>query len=79
MMANNNRILLVEDDLAVAALIAAMLEEACYEVDGPYATVAEGVAAVADRMPSGAILDIHLKGSDADLRDCQDFRVRPGG
>jgi DNA-binding response OmpR family regulator len=66
-MAQGNRILLVEDDLAVAAIIADMLEEASYEVDGPYATVAEGVAAVADHMPSGAVLDIHLMGSDVDL------------
>ncbi|BBD97142.1 response regulator [Sphingobium amiense] len=66
-MAQGNRILLVEDDLAVASLIADMLEDASYEVDGPYATLSEGVAALADHMPSGAVLDIHLRGSDVDL------------
>lgn len=66
-MNDSHRILLVEDDLAVAALIADMLEDASYEVDGPYATLAEGVAAVADRMPAGAVLDVHLQGSDVDL------------
>lgn len=66
-MEDAQRILLVEDDLAIAGLITDMLEEASYEVDGPYATLAEGVAAVAERMPEGAVLDVHLQGSDVDL------------
>jgi len=40
-MAETRRILLVEDDPRVAAMIADMLEEADYAVDGPYGTLAD--------------------------------------
>lgn len=60
-------ILLVEDDPAVAAMIADMLEQADYEVDGPYATLSDGMEALACHMPAGAILDIHLGQGDAGL------------
>lgn len=66
-MAELPRILLVEDDSRVAALIADMLEEADYTVDGPYATLADGMAALATRFPAGAVLDLALRGSDAGL------------
>jgi DNA-binding response OmpR family regulator len=66
-MTDTHRILLVEDDPAIAALMTDMLEQASYEVDGPYSTLAEGVEAVAERMPAGAVLDVHLRGSDVDL------------
>ncbi len=61
-MAELPRILLVEDDSRVAALIADMLEEADYTVDGPYATLADGMAALATRFPAGAVLDLALRG-----------------
>lgn len=63
----SNRILLVEDDLAVAAVIADILEDADYAVDGPYDTLADGIAALADNMPSAAILDIRLQDGDVGL------------
>jgi CheY-like chemotaxis protein len=66
-MAELPRILLVEDDSRVAALIADMLEQADYAVDGPYATLADGMAALATRFPAGAVLDLSLRGSDAGL------------
>ncbi|QCB36516.1 response regulator transcription factor [Sphingobium sp. PAMC28499] len=63
----SNRILLVEDDPAVAAFIANILEDANYAVDGPYQTLADGIAAVAEDMPSAAVLDIRLKDGDVGL------------
>ncbi|KEQ53449.1 response regulator [Sphingobium chlorophenolicum] len=60
-------ILLVENDPTVAALIAGLLEEADYAVDGPHATLADGVAAVAKHMPVGAVLDVRLDGGDVGL------------
>jgi DNA-binding NtrC family response regulator len=63
----SNRILLVEDDPAVAAVIANILEDANYAVDGPYQTLADGIAAVANDMPSAAILDMRLQDGDVGL------------
>lgn len=54
------RILVVEDDPFVAAAIADLLEDARFEVDGPYPSLSDGVAAVADHMPDAAVLDIKL-------------------
>ncbi|WCP13337.1 hypothetical protein sphantq_01762 [Sphingobium sp. AntQ-1] len=63
----DRKILLVEDDPAVAAIIAELLEDAHYVVDGPYATLADGIAAVADEMPVGAVLDVRLGRGDSGL------------
>ncbi|MEO7468577.1 MAG: hypothetical protein ABIV36_16295 [Sphingobium limneticum] len=60
-------ILLVEDDPDVAALISDMLERADYVVDGPYATLSDGMEALAKSMPAAAVLDIRLKRGDIDL------------
>ncbi|HUD91099.1 hypothetical protein [Sphingobium sp.] len=54
------RILLVEADPVVAAAIADMLEQADYAVDGPYASLVDGMEALARQMPAGAVLDIRL-------------------
>lgn len=61
-MSTNEPILIVENDPVIAAMIINLLEEADYVVDGPYATLADGVAAVADHMPAGAVIDITLNG-----------------
>ncbi len=61
------RVLVVEDDPLVAAAITDMLEDAHYEVDGPYGSLSDGVAAVADHMPDAAILDIRLDDHDVAL------------
>lgn len=60
-------ILLVEDDPDVAALISGMLERADYVVDGPYATLSDGMEALAKSMPAAAVLDIRLRRGDIDL------------
>ena len=66
-MAEERRILVVEDDPAIAALITDMLADADYAVDGPYATLADGLAALAAHFPAGAVLDLSLRDSDAGL------------
>ncbi|MGA1810562.1 MULTISPECIES: response regulator transcription factor [Sphingobium] len=63
----DRKILLVEDDPAVAAMIAELLEDAHYVVDGPHTTLADGISAVADEMPDGAVLDVRLGEGDSGL------------
>jgi CheY-like chemotaxis protein len=66
-MAAKECILLVEDDPALAMMIAGILKDADYAVDGPHATLSDGVAAVAAHMPAGAILDVRRGGSDVGM------------
>jgi CheY-like chemotaxis protein len=61
------RILVVEDDPLVAALIAELLEGAQYQIDGPYATLGDGMAALAAHFPAGAVVDVSLQDADAGL------------
>ncbi|MCE7798024.1 hypothetical protein LWE61_15860 [Sphingobium sufflavum] len=56
----HKRVLLVEDDPLVGAVLAEMLEDADYEVDGPHRTLSDGVAALADHFPDCAVLDVKL-------------------
>jgi DNA-binding response OmpR family regulator len=60
-------ILLVEDDPAVAAALIDLLEDADFAVDGPYRTLGEGAAALADHLPAGAVLDVRLGRQDVGL------------
>ncbi|MEA3388415.1 response regulator transcription factor [Sphingobium sp. CCH11-B1] len=60
-------ILLVEDDPSVAAMIMDILEDADFAVDGPHRTLSEGAAALAGRLPAGAVLDIRLGRQDVGL------------
>ena len=60
-------ILLVESDPDMAALICDMLARANYAVDGPYATLSDGMEALARSMPAAAILDVRLQRGDIDL------------
>jgi len=66
-MAQPQRILLVEDDPIIASILQDLLEDACFDVDGPHATLGEGMAAVAAHFPDGAVLDIRLKDRDVGL------------
>ncbi len=40
------------------------LEEACFEVDGPYERLADGMAAVAAHFPDFALVDVRLGRQD---------------
>lgn len=65
MSAGSKRVLLVEDDRRMAALIGDMLEAGHYEVDGPYATLSDAAAAMADHIPDCAVLDVRLEQGDS--------------
>lgn len=67
MASHKPRILLVEDDPARAGLMVDLLLAADYEVDGPYASVSDGAAALASHFPDGAVLDLHGQESEATL------------
>ena len=79
-MAANPKILLVEDDPAIAGIIADLLEDADYEVDGPSASLADGMAAVAADFPAGAVLDVTQQEplpSDSPLWDIANLVITP--
>jgi CheY-like chemotaxis protein len=70
MGARQGRILLVEDDPALAGMMVDLLHAADYEVDGPHASVSDGVTALASHFADGAVLDLHRSAADASvLRD----------
>ena len=56
------RVLLVEDEFLVSAVLAADLRAAGYDVLGPCATLAAAMEAAQSESFDGAILDINLKG-----------------
>ena len=58
----NQRVLVVEDEFLLSAVLSAELQEAGYDVLGPCATVAAAMEAVQSEAFDGAILDINLKG-----------------
>jgi DNA-binding response OmpR family regulator len=55
-------VLLVEDEFLLSAVLSADLQEAGYDVLGPYATVAAAMNAVQSLSFDCAILDINLRG-----------------
>ncbi|HKY81799.1 MAG TPA: response regulator [Sphingobium sp.] len=61
------RILLIEDDPALASRVVDLLLKADYQVDGPYASASDGVAAIASGFPDGAVLDLHHPSTGAGL------------
>lgn len=67
MDAHRSRILLVEDDPALAGRMVRLLRAADYEVDGPHATASDGLAALARHFPDGAVLDLHGRAGATDL------------
>lgn len=64
---NHGRILLVEDDPAMAGMIVDLLQAQDYEVDGPYSNVSDGIAALASRFPDGAVVDLHRQSEGVSL------------
>ncbi|MEJ7926237.1 hypothetical protein WG908_05615 [Sphingobium sp. AN641] len=60
-------ILLVEENSARASMIARLLRQADYRVDGPYRNVSDGIAALAAHFPDGAIIDADRVRAGEDL------------
>jgi DNA-binding response OmpR family regulator len=56
------RVLVVEDEFLVAMELAAVLQDAGFEVVGPAATVAFALARIHAEPPHAAILDVSLRG-----------------
>jgi DNA-binding response OmpR family regulator len=56
------RILVVEDEFLLSAVLSADLQDAGYEVLGPFASLNRAMEAVEADSFDGAILDINLKG-----------------
>jgi len=56
------RVLVVEDEFLLAAVLASDLQQAGYEVLGPFVTLTEAMEAAGSESFDGAILDINLKG-----------------
>lgn len=59
------RVLLVEDDITIGIALADMLEAADFAVDGPHRTVADAMAALAEKFPDFALLDLRLGRQDS--------------
>ncbi|HUE63549.1 MAG TPA: response regulator [Rhizomicrobium sp.] len=59
---SRKRLLLVEDEFLLSAVLSADLQTAGYDVLGPFATVTEAMHAVQAESFDGAILDINLRG-----------------
>ena len=56
------RVLLVEDEFLLSAVLSADLQDFGYDVLGPFDTLSRGMEAVTSQSFDGAILDINLKG-----------------
>jgi DNA-binding response OmpR family regulator len=54
------RILIVEDEILIALDLAAALRDLGFDVIGPAATLAAGIALLDSDAPDGALLDINL-------------------
>ena len=67
MASHHPRILLIEDDPAVARMMVELLHAADYEVDGPYTDASDGIAALASHFPDGAVVDLHRASEGAGL------------
>jgi CheY-like chemotaxis protein len=63
---DGKRVLLVEDEGLIAAMVADMLEDLGAEVVGPAASVAEGVALAETGGLWAAVLDINIRGASVD-------------
>ena len=56
------KVMVVEDEWLVAAVIVAALEDAAYEILGPVGRVEEALRLLAHERPDAALLDINLSG-----------------
>lgn len=58
------RVLIMEDEFIVALDLSDMAQDLGFAVDGPFATLADGVRAVTACRPDAAILDVQLADSE---------------
>ncbi|MCP8940478.1 response regulator [Alsobacter sp. SYSU M60028] len=63
---DGKRILVVEDEAVIAAMIEDMLEDLGAVVVGPVNTVARGLALAGDAAIDAAVLDVNLRGERVD-------------
>lgn len=70
------RILIMEDEFIVALDLSDMTQDLGFEVEGPYATIAEGTRAVAHHRPDAAILDVQL--ADGEVFPLADILMQLG-
>jgi CheY-like chemotaxis protein len=61
------RILVVEDNFLIAAMVGNMLASVSATVVGPARTVEEGIALARVELLDGAVLDVDLSGESSDL------------
>ena len=59
---SRQRVLLVEDEFLLSAVLSADLQDSGYDVLGPFASLSRGLEAVGAESFDGAVLDINLKG-----------------
>ncbi len=65
-MLQDCRVLIAEDELLIAMDLAHAVEAAYGQVAGPFATVKDGLAYLADNDVHAAILDVHLADRDVE-------------
>ena len=70
------RVLIMEDEFIVALDLSGMTQDLGFQVEGPYATVAEGERALQDTRPDAAILDVQL--ADGEVFPLADRLMRLG-
>jgi len=70
------RVLIMEDEFIVALDLSDMTEELGFDVEGPFATIAEGARALEHFCPDAAILDVQL--ADGEVFPLADMLVRLG-
>jgi CheY-like chemotaxis protein len=63
---DGKRVLLVEDEGLIAAMVSDMLEDLGAEVVGPAASIAQAIALAETRGLSAAVLDINIRGASID-------------
>lgn len=59
------RILIVEDDGLIGMAMADAMQKACFDVEGPVATISEALQRITDCQLDVAIVDAGLKGESA--------------
>lgn len=70
------KVLIMEDEFIVALDLSDMTQDLGFQVEGPYATVADGEKALARSRPDAAILDVQL--ADGEVFPLADLLMRLG-